>query len=351
MAGDGVVLAATGILLASCLGTFWWATRSTAAGYRHTLLIFTWLSAALAATLVIFSMFPGSSVGGDVFGFTLGGAGAFVILVWTSAIRASRVAGQRDDLERRLRERDCRIAELEEAAARTARRPQPLVFVERHLYGLRDAGSHRVGIITGDVRRVACVDVWVNSENTNMSMADPYDNSISGIIRYEASRKSPLGHVIEDVVGDELERTVAGHRPVPAGTAIVTRPGELRRNGVRRIVHAAAVLGQSGEGYRQIRDIGRCVANVLAAVDNGGTPLGRTVLLPLLGTGYGRGDVEETTRVLVGAIIAYLTEHPRTAIEDVYLLAHTDNELAVCQKVFADSDRLSISEGLLTSPR
>src|SRR5919199_1081996 len=111
-----------------------------------------------------------------------------------------------------------------------------------------------------------------------MSMADAYDNSISGIIRYEGGRKSQLGHVTEDLIADELERTVAGHGPVPPGTAVVTGSGELRRNGVRWIVHAAAVLGQPGEGYRQVWDIGRCAANALVAVDNGGTPLGETVL-------------------------------------------------------------------------
>ena len=62
-------------------------------------MVFTWLCAALAATLVVFSMFPDSVVGGKVIGFTLGGAGAFVMLVWTAAIRAARVAGRRDDLE------------------------------------------------------------------------------------------------------------------------------------------------------------------------------------------------------------------------------------------------------------
>jgi O-acetyl-ADP-ribose deacetylase (regulator of RNase III) len=113
---------------------------------------------------------------------------------------------------------------------------------------------------------------------------------------------------------------------------------------VRSIVHAAAVLGHPGNGYRQVRDIGRCAANALAAVDNDGTPLGETVLLPLLGTGYGRGDVEDTARALVATVDAYLVEHPQTAIKDVYLLAHTDDELAVCQKVFAESDRLAVSK-------
>ncbi|MET0492736.1 MAG: macro domain-containing protein [Actinoplanes sp.] len=187
------------------------------------------------------------------------------------------------------------------------------------------------------------MDVWVNSENTNMSMADAYDNSISGIIRYEGGRKSPRGHVVDDFIGDELERKVAGSRPVPAGAAVVTRSGELRSSGVCWIVHAAAVLGQPGEGYRQVQDVGRCITNVLAAVDNGGTPLGETVLVPLLGTGHGRGDIEGTTRALVEAVIAYLGGHPHTAIKEVFLLAHTDDELSACTRVFAGCDGLLAS--------
>lgn len=342
MNGDVAVLAAA-VFLAICLITLWWGTRPAAAGSRHALLVFTWLCAALAATLVIFSMFPASGVGGDVFGFTLGGAGAFVILVWTAAIRATRAAIGRDDGERLLRERDQRIAELERALAGAVRRPQPLVFNERHLYDVRPAHGRRMGFVTGDVRRVTWTDVWVNSENTNMSMADPYEESISGIIRYEGGRKSPAGHLVEDTVGAELERIVAGHRPVPPGAAVVTTSGELRRTGVRWIVHTAAVLGQPGEGYRQVRDIGHCAANALAAVDNGGTPLGRSVLLPLLGVGRGRGDVEDTVRALVGAVCGYLAGQERTAINEVYLLAHTDQELDACRRVFAECDQLTVS--------
>ncbi|MET0492737.1 MAG: hypothetical protein ABW000_06345 [Actinoplanes sp.] len=115
------VLTAAAVFLVICLITFRWAARPAAAGHRHTLLVFTWLCASLAATLVIFSMFPGSVVDGTVFGFTLGGAGAFVLLVWTAAIRASRIAERRDDVDRQLRDKDRRIADLEEAVTRAGR--------------------------------------------------------------------------------------------------------------------------------------------------------------------------------------------------------------------------------------
>lgn len=65
--------------------------------------------------------------------------------------------------------------------------------------------------------------------------------------------------------------------------------------------------------------------------------------MPLVGTGYGRGDVEITVRAPVGAIVAYLVEHPGTAITEVYLLAYTDEELTACRKVFAGGDAHRLS--------
>jgi hypothetical protein len=46
-------------------------------------------------------------------------------------------------------------------------------------------------------------------------------------------------------------------------------------------------------------------------------------------------------RALVGAVVAYLVEHPSTAVTAVYLVAYTDAELTACRKVVAENDRLS----------
>jgi O-acetyl-ADP-ribose deacetylase (regulator of RNase III) len=345
MNGDKIGLAAAAIFLAICLVTFWWASRHDSAGYRHSVLVFTWLCAALAATLVIFSLFPSSEASGDVLGFTLGGAGAFVLLVWTAAIRASSGAVRRDSLDRQLLDRDQRIAELEAAMKRAIRQPQPLVATEYHRYEVRYTNSRRrITIVTGSMRQVMCAQVWVNSENTDMSMSEADHNSISGLIRYEGGRKSELGHLEDDVIGKELALKVEGRSPVPLGAAVVTGSGDLQRRGVLSIVHAAAVTGRAGEGYRQVPDLGRCFTNVLAAVDNNGTPLGESVLFPLLGTGNGHGDVEQTTRAFLGSVSSYLVDRPTTAIHEVYLLAYTDIEFEACKKVFADSDRVSPSK-------
>src|SRR5439155_17969068 len=72
-------LGAAAVFLALSLATFWWGTQAAAIGHRHTVLVFTWLSAAISTTLIVFSMFPSSTADGQVLGVTLGGAGAFVL--------------------------------------------------------------------------------------------------------------------------------------------------------------------------------------------------------------------------------------------------------------------------------
>src|SRR5438874_490873 len=51
---------------------------------------------------------------------------------------------------------------------------------DRIEYRLQNAPTQRIAIITGDLRNVRGMDVWVNAENTNMQMARFYDRSMSG---------------------------------------------------------------------------------------------------------------------------------------------------------------------------
>src|SRR2546421_2460686 len=150
----------------------------------------------------------------------------------------------------------------------------------------------RLGVVCGDVRGVRFAEIWVNSENTDMRMARFEEHSMSAIIRFWGARHDDAGRVVEDRVADELERKVAGRRPVAAGTAITTSAGELaRHNGVRYVIHLAAVQGEPGEGYRPVFDIGRCMMSALAEAERLATDHGvRTILFPLLGTGVAGGD-------------------------------------------------------------
>lgn len=345
MTTNWVVLGSAAVFLLICLAAFWWGTRPTMIGRRHAVIVFAWLCAALAATLVIFSLFPDSQADGGLLGITLGGAGAFVMLVWTAAIRATKQGDRVDALERQVRDKDKALRRLREEVDQLAasRRPRPLETTETYLYRIVGTGTPRrsLAIVTGDIRRTRSAEVWVNPENTDMRMSRTEDHSISGLIRYEGARRDEAGRVVADVIADDLNRRVADRRPVPAGTVVLTGPGDLARSGVRQIAHVATVQGEPGGGFRQVREVGRCVANVLAAVaDKGG---GRTVLFPLLGAGQGGGQVIPTVESMANAVVGYFTTVDDTSIETVYFLAYTDAELLACRSVLDAMPQLARS--------
>jgi O-acetyl-ADP-ribose deacetylase (regulator of RNase III) len=223
------------------------------------------------------------------------------------------------------------------AALGTERVAKVLTVQEKFLRQLlAGATTPRVGVITGDIRQVRDADVWINSENTDMVMPRIQEFSVSAIVRYEGSKRDAAGRVVQDTIAAELEAQAAGIRPLGAGEVLVTGSGELAsRNGVRFIIHAAAVYGEPGAGFRAINQIGRCVENALLAaerldIDNGAGRAGITILFPLLGTGEGGGDVPSTARTLIHAAINYLRSTPTSRIGTVLFLAYTDVELDAC---------------------
>jgi len=235
------------------------------------------------------------------------------------------------------------------AALIEPRQPQPLKSTKIGLYRVAGPAGGRerhIGIVTGDIRRVRCADVWVNSENTDMEMARFDEFSISSIIRYEGARRDSAGKVVDDLIADELARKTAGLRPVMAGTVVTTGAGELNRNRVRHVVHVAAVQGEPGAGFRQVREVGRCVTNVLLEVGglNDLVPV-ETVLFPLLGVGQGGGQLGPTVEAQVSAAVDYFTMTPETPLTIVYFLAYTDLELETCQAVCGANRMLRKADG------
>jgi O-acetyl-ADP-ribose deacetylase (regulator of RNase III) len=206
------------------------------------------------------------------------------------------------------------------------------------------AGSDcRIAVISGSIRRVHCADIWVNPENTDMEMARITEFSISAIIRYEGASLDEAGLVTEDLVADELAAVVTT-RPVAAGTAVVTGSGRLAEtHNVQFIIHVAAVQGEPGGGFRQVRNTGACVTNALVQAER----LARaghkanSVLIPMLGVGMGGGQVEPTIQTLLSAAVDHLTETSDTAIDAVYFLAYTDAEYTSFMDAISTSQRLS----------
>ena len=228
------------------------------------------------------------------------------------------------------------------AASVSSARSAVLPYSETFPYRIRGAITG-ITLVTGDIRRVTYADVWVNSENTEMRMSRFEENSISAIIRFEGALRDGTGRVVEDVIADELERAVAGRRPVPTGAAVVTCSGGLAaRNGVRHIVHVAAVRGEPGEGYRPVADLGRCVTNaLLAAEDLDGVA---TILFPLLSAGSAGGPVGPTAQTMIGAALDHVTGGRRDRLRTIYLLASTADERDICRRVMDGTPLLSADD-------
>ncbi|MFI5893752.1 macro domain-containing protein [Actinoplanes sp. NPDC051513] len=257
-----------------------------------------------------------------------------------------RVLGVRPDQLRPWLDAWERIAEdaaTRSAAAASPARSTVLPYNETFEYRISGAATG-IGLVTGDIRRVTWVDVWVNSENTEMRMSRYEENSISAIIRFEGALRDTAGHVIRDDIANELERAVAGRRPVPAGTTVVTGPGVLAaRNGVRYVVHVAAVRGEPGEGYRPVADLGRCVTNALVAAEElSGVA---SILFPLLGAGVAGGAAAATARTMVGAALDHVTGRRHSRLTMIYLLASTAEERDACLRVMTAIPRLSPGDG------
>jgi O-acetyl-ADP-ribose deacetylase (regulator of RNase III) len=212
------------------------------------------------------------------------------------------------------------------------------------LFRLRNASKKRIGILTGDLRHVTDIDIWVNSENTNMQMARFYDRSGSAVIRYFGAKRR-AGQVIEDTIAHELAAAMGAATSVPPGTVLVTTAGELTQsNRVKRIFHAAAVQGQPGVGYKSVPDVEACISEALRTADSPeyAHEKPRSILFPLMGTGTGGADPRDTIKRLIETAINYFEQKPSSVISTVYFLAYTVHQRDFCLGALAQAkvDRL-----------
>jgi O-acetyl-ADP-ribose deacetylase (regulator of RNase III) len=223
--------------------------------------------------------------------------------------------------------------------------PSPIRETKHHLFSVKDVPGKVVGLTTGDIRNVNMIDIWVNSENTNMQMARFYDGSISGVIRFLAGTKNKVNEVVTDTVADELKAAMAesNAKVVSAHTVIPTSSGELREsNRVQRIFHVAAVQGVVGTGYVPVANFEECVRQALALADR--DPLSEkcsSILFPLIGTGTGKADVEQSFRKMLATAIAYLKGKNDSRMNRVHFLVWTEAERRTCLGVIGQSADLA----------
>lgn len=209
-------------------------------------------------------------------------------------------------------------------------------------YPLIKAKDKEIGVITGDLKKIKNIDVWVNSENTNMQMARHLERSISAAIRYYGAEKDKAGRVKKDIIAEELSELV-GIGEAPAGAVIPTSSGDLKRtHNVKKIFHAAAVTGQVGEGYKPIPDIAECIYNALVLMDSDELKNENlhTILFPLMGTGTTRLEAEGIADKLIGTAVSYLEENPDSKVKKVYFLAFNEGDIELCKHIIGSEKRI-----------
>lgn len=311
---------------------------------RQARVSFAWLSAALATTLVVFSFFPTTDMSGQAFGFSLGGAAAFVLVILLAA----------PILQRKISDLD-RMNSTDSTPA-LVKAPRYLTAQEIFRYSVIGTEGRSICIITSNLNRVVNVDVWVNSENTNMRMSERYHQTISGMIRLYGAERDAGGHIVKDLIADELAQKVAGKTPVRPAVAISTGPGQLREsNNVRAIVHVAAVQIEDDMGRRQLQEIDTCMFNVLHEVERIAAELEpppvRSVVFSLFGTGSGHGDRESTARVMVDSAIAYLQQKETSCLREIYFSARTNLTRDALQNAVKGSSGLQLRKERSQKPK
>lgn len=224
-------------------------------------------------------------------------------------------------------------------------RTERIAELKEYPYRLIAQPKKRICLITGDIRERRDIDVWVNSENTNMQMARFFDKSMSSMIRYEGAEKDENEEVLTDTIANELAQVVGGRQSVTPGTVYVTGSGALAQSrGVKKIFHAATVSGVPGSGYQAIQDVEKCVANALRRFDqpkycDDGL---RTIVFPMMGTGAGGAKIEIIAPRLIQAAISYLLTNPDSCVETVYFSAWNYRDLEACKAALKGSKEVEL---------
>jgi O-acetyl-ADP-ribose deacetylase (regulator of RNase III) len=250
----------------------------------------------------------------------------------------------RDIIRKALDDRDCVDSIIYDALSdlSVGRKPREINSREEKLFKVEEVPDKAIGYITGNIKDIDTVDIWVNSENTNMEMARHYDRSISATIRYEGAKKDAGGFVEDDLIAKDLKKITRGRGCAP-GNVIVTTSGELEHtHNVKRIFHAAAVSGAPGRGYTAVENITDCIKNALKKADSAElADLNlQSILFPLMGTGTTRASAQTTAKKLIDAALEYIKQKPNSRIKKIYFLVYNEQDREICHNAFVNDPRI-----------
>ncbi|HST86317.1 MAG TPA: hypothetical protein VLL08_31555 [Kineosporiaceae bacterium] len=202
-----------------------------------------------------------------------------------------------------------------------------------------DAATVDVVVRVGGVDSLRDVDIVVSSENVYLEPSRIWAVTLSGALRSAAAVRDRGGHVVTDVVAEELiawrRANNVGSGPVEPGVVAMTSGGMLADKGIRRLFHAAVAVPRSGTNSYEVsrHAIAVAVDGIFRLADqerknDPASPPLRSVLLPLFGAGRGGLSGSESFRCLWHALGLALVREPTwevhlnafTAAEGVVLL-------------------------------
>jgi nudix-type nucleoside diphosphatase (YffH/AdpP family) len=202
-----------------------------------------------------------------------------------------------------------------------------------------------IGIKTGNIKATNDVDVWVNSENTDMMMDRFFGRSVSATIRSLGARKSDDGRAItEDTIGKALAAELGLRNFVKPGTVLQTTAGELERtHNVRQIFHVASVAGRIGAGIStSLSNLALSMDNVLKAIS--AARRYKSALVPVFGTGQGGYPVADVAPLLVKRALGFFEEYPRSSLKEIYFLAYSEGDLETLKNAIESSKSVAFIE-------
>lgn len=157
----------------------------------------------------------------------------------------------------------------------------------------------RISVTQGDISAVQA-DALVNAANNELWMG----SGVAGALRRAG--------------GAEVEREAISKGPIKVGEAVSTGAGRLRANGVRYIIHAAAMGMGVVADERTVRE---ATLNSLLEAERLGV---KSIAFPALGAGVGGYDVPACARTMVQVVSNYAAQHADSSIEKVIFVLWSD---------------------------
>lgn len=172
-------------------------------------------------------------------------------------------------------------------------------------------GKTKLEIASGDITRLE-VDAVVAPASSELWM----DHGVAAAIKRAG--------------GEAVEKEAVLQGPIKVGEAVVTTGHDLK---ARWVVHVA--LSEAGP----TADAGAITAATRAALAAAERAHARSVALPAFGTGACAFPLYQCSSLMVTETVAYLKEHPRTALRHVMFSVYDDAARAAFKNSLAGVSR------------